>query len=133
MKSFESIVCRYIVSPLFISENLYGNHEKISERHRHRYEVNPVYIEALERDGMSFVGKDDAGSRMEIMELEKHPYFVGVQFHPEFLSRPFKPSPPYLGLILAASGKLQSYLTLSADQRNAGVLTDALCPPSAPS
>ncbi|KAL2310507.1 hypothetical protein Nmel_002164, partial [Mimus melanotis] len=47
---------------------------------------------------------------MEIIELENHPYFVGVQFHPEFSSRPMKPSPPYLGLLLAATGTLNAYL-----------------------
>lgn len=47
---------------------------------------------------------------MEILELEKHPYYIGVQFHPEYLSRPFAPSPPFLGLILAARDKLKSYL-----------------------
>lgn len=47
---------------------------------------------------------------MEIMELPNHPYYVAIQFHPEYLSRPLKPSPPYLGLILASVGKLQSYL-----------------------
>lgn len=47
---------------------------------------------------------------MEIMELPNHPYYVAVQFHPEYLSRPLKPSPPFLGLILASVGKLQSYL-----------------------
>lgn len=48
--------------------------------------------------------------RMEILELEKHPYFVAVQFHPEYLSRPMSPSPPFLGLVLAAKDKLKSFL-----------------------
>lgn len=47
---------------------------------------------------------------MEILELEKHPYYIAVQFHPEYLSRPFSPSPPFLGLILASKDKLKSYL-----------------------
>lgn len=47
--------------------------------------------------------------RMEVFELEKHPYYIGVQFHPEYLSRPFAPSPPFLGLILASKNKLKSY------------------------
>merc|ERR1712055_424600 len=51
------------------------------------------------------------GERMEIIELDNHPYYVAVQFHPEYISRPLKPSPPYLGLILAASGKLQNYIS----------------------
>jgi CTP synthase len=51
-----------------------------------------------------YVGKDETGSRCEIMELEGHPYFVGTQYHPEFKSRPDRPSPPFLGLLMAASG-----------------------------
>lgn len=89
---------------------LYGKKDKIEERHRHRYEVNPKYIEQLENGGLHFVGVDVEAQRMEILELEKHPYFVAVQFHPEYLSRPVKPSPPFMGLILAAKDKLKSYL-----------------------
>lgn len=55
-------------------------------------------------------GVDTEGTRMEILELEKHPYFVAVQFHPEYLSRPMMPSPPFMGLILAAKERLKSYL-----------------------
>ncbi len=74
----------------------------ISERHRHRYEVNPKYIANLEAAGWKFTGKSDDGSRMEIGELEGHPYFVASQFHPEFKSRPLCPSPLHQGLICAA-------------------------------
>lgn len=56
------------------------------------------------------MGTDETKTRMEIIELENHPYYVGVQYHPEYLSRPLKPSPPFMGLILASVGKLQSYL-----------------------
>ncbi len=73
--------------------------DSIDERHRHRYEVNPKYIEEYEKAGMKFVGRSDDNERMEILELENHPYFVGVQYHPEYISRPLKPSAPYLGLI----------------------------------
>lgn len=59
---------------------------------------------------MKFVGRDVEGERMEIMEIKDHPYFVGVQYHPEYISRPIRPSPPYLGLILAAIGKLTPYI-----------------------
>lgn len=59
----------------------------IQERHRHRYEVNPAYIDTLASNGMTFIGKDDKAERMEIMELENHPWYVGVQYHPEYLSR----------------------------------------------
>jgi CTP synthase len=94
-----------------IIKALYGNRSSIEERHRHRYEVNPQYINCFNEAGMKFVGHDSTGNRMEIMELSNHPYFVGVQYHPEYLSRPLKPSPPYLGLLLASSGKLSSYIS----------------------
>ncbi|CAJ0907334.1 11992_t:CDS:10, partial [Entrophospora sp. SA101] len=68
----------------------------ILERHRHRYEVNPEYVAELESNGLYFVGRDELNRRMEIMELKDHPYYVGTQFHPEYLSRPLNPSPPFL-------------------------------------
>lgn len=64
----------------------------ISERHRHRYEVNPARIDELTAAGLHFVGKDESGQRMEVVELKDHPWFVGVQFHPEYLSRVLAPS-----------------------------------------
>jgi len=82
---------------------LYGEGDAVHERHRHRYEVNPDLIERIESAGLVFVGKDESGQRCEIFELEGHPYYVGVQFHPEFKSRPGRPSPPFLGLLQAAS------------------------------
>ncbi|GLH10259.1 CTP synthase [Gryllus bimaculatus] len=93
-----------------IMKQLYGKKDKIQERHRHRYEVNLKYVPELEAAGMKFVGHDLNKERMEIMELEGHPYYVATQYHPEYLSRPLSPSPPFLGLILAARGKLLSYL-----------------------
>ena len=78
----------------------------IFERHRHRYEVNPAYIEVLTAHGLSFIGKDDRGERMEIVELRDHPWFVGVQYHPEYLSRVLRPSKPYLGFVAASAGVL---------------------------
>ncbi|XP_071531127.1 CTP synthase 1 [Panulirus ornatus] len=89
---------------------LYGNVDYVEERHRHRFEVNPKMVPDFETAGLKFVGQDVEGERMEIMELEDHPYYVACQYHPEYLTRPLKPSPPYLGLILAASGKLEQYL-----------------------
>lgn len=94
-----------------ITRKLYKNAEFVEERHRHRYEVNPEYVSQFEEKGMKFVGRDVEGERMEIMEIKDHPYFVGVQYHPEYISRPIRPSPPYLGLILAAIGKLTPYIT----------------------
>ncbi|KAI9765048.1 MAG: CTP synthase ura7 [Geoglossum simile] len=82
---------------------LYGE-EKILERHRHRYEVNPQYIERLAEGGLEFIGKDERGERMEILELRNHPWFVGVQFHPEYRSRVLHPSKPYLGFVAASAG-----------------------------
>ena len=86
---------------------LYGLHNSsINERHRHRYEVNPDYVEQLHDKGLTFIGKDDTGVRMEIIELKDHPWFVGVQFHPEYISRVLHPSKPYLGFIAASAGML---------------------------
>jgi len=80
---------------------LYGKN-KVSERHRHRYEVNPEYIETLEEKGLVFSGRSPNGVLMEFMELPGHPYFVATQAHPEFKSRPMKPSPLFDGFIKAA-------------------------------
>ncbi|KAJ8761178.1 hypothetical protein K2173_001234 [Erythroxylum novogranatense] len=92
------------------SAKLYGNAKFVDERHRHRYEVNPEMIAQFESAGLAFVGRDETDQRMEIVELHGHPYFVGVQFHPEFKSRPGKPSPLFLGLIAAACGQLDTAL-----------------------
>ena len=103
---------------------LYGGAGKIWERHPHRYEVNPEYIERLTAKGLSFVGKDEKGERMQVLELPgwshyycnasvllyltsviaDHPYFVGFQAHPEFCTRPLNPSPAFLGFVAAACG-----------------------------
>lgn len=92
------------VSDDSILRKLYDNKNVIEERHRHRYEINPQYIEQLQQNGLKFVGKSEDETRMEVLELDSsdHPYFVAVQYHPEYLSRPFKPSPPYRGLVQAA-------------------------------
>ena len=109
----------------------------ILERHRHRYEVNPEYIERIERGGrknidggdndskndsgpgnestsssndtagLSFIGTDESGVRMEIIELRDHPWYVGVQFHPEYSSRVLRPSKPFLGFVAASAGCLE--------------------------
>ena len=85
---------------------LYSERKEILERHRHRYEVNPAYIDQLTEGGLNFVGKDDKGERMEVVELKDHPWYVGVQYHPEYLSRVLSPSRPYLGFVAAAAGCL---------------------------
>jgi CTP synthase len=83
---------------------LYGSDE-ISERHRHRYEVNPEYIEAIENKGLVFSGWSPDRKLMEFIELPGHSYFVGTQAHPEFKSRPLKPHPLFNGFIKACIGK----------------------------
>ncbi|PWN47951.1 CTP synthase [Violaceomyces palustris] len=153
---------------------LYGGEPIVWERHRQRYEVNPEYVERLERgnpsfkphpskpfssssssttttlpptsplmatsprmggwpvssfptstssgsgngscsDQLRFVGKDEKGERMQIAEIVDHPYYVGLQAHPEFASRPLNPSPPFLGLIAAASGLLEEQTELQKE------------------
>eukprot|EP00246_Nothoceros_aenigmaticus_P011225 TRINITY_DN2986_c0_g1_i1.p1 TRINITY_DN2986_c0_g1~~TRINITY_DN2986_c0_g1_i1.p1 ORF type:complete len:231 (-),score=27.22 TRINITY_DN2986_c0_g1_i1:222-914(-) len=94
-----------------ITAKLYRKETYVDERHRHRYEVNPDMVEELESAGLRFVGKDETGRRMEILELPDHPFYVGVQFHPEFKSRPDSPSAVFRGLILASIGELESYLS----------------------
>lgn len=94
-----------------IAAKLYQSEQYIDERHRHRYEVNPELVPQLEEAGLRFVGKDETGTRMEIVELAGHKFYVSAQFHPEFKSRPFTPSPLFLGLILAASGRLDNFLS----------------------
>ena len=93
-----------VAEPWSRVRRLYGGAPKIWERHRHRYEVNPAYIERLTAAGMRFVGTDEKGERMQVLELEGHPFFVGLQAHPEFCTRPLNPSPPFLGFVAAASG-----------------------------
>ncbi|KAI9837716.1 MAG: CTP synthase ura7 [Sarea resinae] len=95
---------------------LYGEAGEILERHRHRYEVNPEYIERLGKSGLEFIGKDDKGVRMEILELKDHPWYVGVQFHPEYLSRVLQPSKPYLGFVAASAGCLDEVVKRSVEE-----------------
>jgi CTP synthase len=89
---------------------LYGGVQSALERHRHRYEVNPKHIAELDEAGLHFVAKDETGERMEVFEVKDHPYFVGTQYHPEYLSRVLDPSKPILGLVAASGGKLDEVL-----------------------
>ncbi|KAJ9192073.1 hypothetical protein DTO166G4_2698 [Paecilomyces variotii] len=91
---------------------LYGEKQEIWERHRHRYEVNPKVAEELEKSGLTFIGKDETGERMEILEIKDHPWYVGVQFHPEYLSRVLAPSKTFLGFFAAAAGCLDEITEL---------------------
>jgi CTP synthase len=93
-----------IVTKECLAAWLYGSSE-VHERHRHRYEVNPDLVSRLDTDGgLQFVGMDETGQRMEIVEARDHPFFLGTQYHPEFKSRPGRPSPAFMGLIMAAAG-----------------------------
>jgi CTP synthase len=83
------------------AEHIYRN-PKISERHRHRYEINTAYRARLEQHGMRFSGMSPDGLLPEIIEYADHPWFVGVQFHPELKSRPFEPHPLFASFIEAA-------------------------------
>ena len=67
-------------------------------------------MEEMEKKGLSFVGQDLDGERMEIIELKGHPYYVATQYHPEYKTRLLRPSPVFTGLIMAASGKLHELL-----------------------
>lgn len=84
-----------------ITANLYGRND-ISERHRHRYEFNPEYRERYEAAGLQIVGTSPDGKLAEVIELDSHPWFVAVQFHPEFKSQPTSPNPLFAGFIQAA-------------------------------
>jgi len=87
-----------------LPHRLYGSTE-IRERHRHRWEVNPDYWERLEEGGAVFPGWSKEKRLKEILWLPEHYFFLGTQFHPEFKSRPWSPSPPYYGLVKASYDK----------------------------
>ena len=86
-----------------LAHKLYGK-EEIQERHRHRFEYNNSYKQKLEEAGLICSGTSPDGNLVEIVEINqnKHPYFIGGQFHPELKSRPNKPSPVFVGLVEAA-------------------------------
>ena len=86
------------ITPGTLAEDVYDA-TACTERHRHRYEVNPNYFEDFADTDLVFSGR--AGNRMEILEHADHPYFFGTQFHPEFRSRPDRASPPFVGLLEA--------------------------------
>jgi CTP synthase len=90
-----------VLKPGSLVARIYGK-ETISERHRHRYEVNAAIIPQLEQKGVVFSGMSPDGRLPEIFELQDHPWFIGVQFHPELKSRPFDPHPLFTSFIAAA-------------------------------
>ena len=92
------------LKPGTISRKAYGASE-IRERHRHRYEVNNDYRTLFESAGLTIAGINPGRNLVEIIELPRHPFFVGTQFHPEFKSRPLFPHPLYMEFIRAAGRK----------------------------
>ncbi len=84
-------------------QRVYEGKKSIRERHRHRYEANPIYREAFEKAGLTISG--ESKGLIEVVELEKHPFFLGVQFHPEFTSRLTKPNPVILAFAKASIEK----------------------------
>ena len=93
-----------VITPGTTMERCYGSFQ-ISERHRHRYEVNNDYREILSGSGLTLSGISPDGRLVETVELTERPFHVGVQYHPEFKSRPNKPHPLFLGFVGAAAGK----------------------------
>ncbi|MFB5621979.1 MAG: gamma-glutamyl-gamma-aminobutyrate hydrolase family protein, partial [Candidatus Nitrosomaritimum yanchengensis] len=79
------------------------NSTSINKRHRHRYEINKEYIPEFEKNGMRFSAESDGGKRMEILEIPSHKFYLGVQFHPEFNSRPGFPEEAFVSFVKAAS------------------------------
>ena len=82
-------------------QEVYGS-TKICERHRHRYEVDIRYREVLEKNGTLFSGLSQDGKLPEIFEIPSHPWFIGVQFHPELRSKPFNPHPLFSSFVAAS-------------------------------
>jgi len=95
------------VSPATRLAEIYGRAEWVRLRFRHRYEVNPEYIDRLERGGMVFSGRSRDGEMMQVLELpaERHPFFIGTQAHAELTSRPLRPEPMFLAFVRAAGAK----------------------------
>jgi CTP synthase len=96
----------------------YGE-EHISERHRHRYEVNQEYLPALESGGMMIAGRSPDGKFVEMVEIKDHPWFVGCQFHPEYTSRPLKPHPLFREFVAASFRHRNSKHTTPYESPNA--------------
>ena len=85
-----------------MAEKIYDS-DQIKKRHRHRYEINKNYLNDFEKDGMIFSAESDEGKRMEILEIPEHKFYLGVQFHPEFNSRPGFPEKAFVSFLEAAA------------------------------
>jgi CTP synthase len=93
---------KIMVKPNTMAQKIY-NSDSISKRHRHRYEINKNYIPEFEKHGMIFSAESDGGKRMEILEIPGHKFYLGVQFHPEFNSRPGFPEEVFVSFVEAAA------------------------------
>ncbi|MDR1404547.1 MAG: CTP synthase (glutamine hydrolyzing) [Candidatus Methanoplasma sp.] len=100
-----------------LAHRVYGSAD-ILERHRHRYEVNTEFTGMMEDAGWKFTGRSDDGERMEIGELEGHPYYLATQFHPEFKSRPGNPSKVHMGLVSASLEYMRGRQSRTADDKS---------------
>ena len=99
---------------------MYGQAETMDEQHRHRYEVNPDYIELLEeKAGLYFIGRDETGRRMEVVERKDHSFFVGVQVYPEYTSRVLPLSPTF---VAASAGSLEEIMADQQARRVRGII-----------
>jgi CTP synthase len=107
-----SYACR--LAPDSLAFRLYGE-EIIHERHRHRYEFNCLYERALTENGMRISGRSLDGKFVEIVELPGHPWYLAVQFHPEFKSKPLRPHPLFAGFVEAAYKRKQALSGVSAN------------------
>ena len=103
--------CNSLVHPGTLAASLYGGAKVIKERHRHRYEFNPAYLEELQKAGLIISSVSEDEGLVEIIELADHPFYIGAQFHPEFQSKPNHPHPLFSGFVKAS---LQSKATGSA-------------------
>ncbi len=103
---------RVLLEPNSRVAKIYGRTE-IWERHRHRYEINPQYLDRFAELGLKVSGRSVDG-RVEVLELREHPFFLGVQFHPEFLSRPEAPHPLYLEFVQAAVARKEVPASVAA-------------------
>jgi CTP synthase len=103
-----------------LAHRVYGARE-IRERHRHRYEFNQEYMSRLEAAGLKISGKTPDGKFAEIAEIKNHPYFIAVQYHPEFKSRPWQPHPLFAGFVGASLAHQKAGRAATAAAQNAGV------------
>ncbi|MBW7992724.1 MAG: hypothetical protein FVQ84_22270, partial [Planctomycetes bacterium] len=112
------------IKPQTLAWELFGKANSVRMRFRHRYEVDPRYIDQLEQAGIVFSGKAPNHPIMQILELPSHPYFMGTQAHPCLTSRPLKPQPMFVGLVTAAMQKHYPQQQLSNPIKVTGKVCD---------